>query len=474
MSGIFTDERRPMNRRSFFADTMGYQGEHDESREVWKRSRIQYPDLFERATDRDSRPVLDSVTSYRSTKEEASDQNIGQMFRDNKGVAFNTADNGHEFATSKYYVTNNVTPFFNGSGRFTYSGGASEWGYRGPLVLAGLPFNIASAFGGLGTMGFVRDKNDIPASLGTKAIASVSPVKSNANLTTALLELKDGFPKMMGKGLKNNFKNNPSKSVGSEYLNLMFGWVPTLSDIREIAIAMVNAQKIISQHSRDTDRIVRRRYYFPTETETKMGKETFYASDNIQLFVQNPPTWASNYPIGRFGVEGLSTRSRRLPVSLVQQKTTKTWFSGAFRYHLNSDPGAFGRMERTAQVANKWLGIRADLDTFWQLMPWSWFIDWFVDVGDLISNAQAQLDGQLLQYGYLMRTTTYKRTFTTDEPITFNGREIGHLSTSFVSQHKRRVQATPFGFGIDPESFSGSQWAILGALGMTKAPRTLR
>jgi len=139
----------------------------------------------------------------------------------------------------------------------------------------------------------------------------------------------------------------------------------------------------------------------------------------------------------------------------------------------------FSRIERTSQIASKWLGARLDANAFWQAMPWSWFIDWLSDIGVLIQNGNAAaLDGQVLQWGYLMKHTLITKTFTTDSQMIFRHpervtRTIGNLSTTFVTERKQRVKATPYGFGINPDSFSAQQWAILGALGLTRGPNKL-
>jgi hypothetical protein len=263
----------------------------------------------------------------------------------------------------------------------------------------------------------------------------------------------------------------------------MFGWVPTLGDLKSIAGAMVNAPKIINQYMRDSDKIVRRKFRFPTETSSKYGNtDLSYLGKKVGVMLAQPDVWNNSWNIGRELGQGLDfdlvgARS----ISATEQRTDKIWFSGAFRYHLAADSDILSRIDRTSQIAHKWLGAGGvDLNTFWQLMPWSWFIDWFVDVGDIIDNANsALLNGQVLQYGYLMRETTVKRAYTTDSAMIYRGsdatqdRQIGFASTTYVSQRKQRVKATPYGFGLNPDTFSAQQWAILGALGLSKGPRKL-
>jgi len=38
---------------------------------------------------------------------------------------------------------------------------------------------------------------------------------------------------------------------------------------------------------------------------------------------------------------------------------------------------------------------------------------------------------------------------------------------------KKRVKATPYGFGLDTDAFTPRQWAILGSLGISRGSRLL-
>jgi len=119
---------------------------------------------------------------------------------------------------------------------------------------------------------------------------------------------------------------------------------------------------------------------------------------------------------------------------------------------------------------------------FYNLMPWTWLFDWFaglsdyLDVVDLINS-----DDSIINYGFVtylsegnIRTTyrgaysslkrvTIDGTVTLDEPVT---RYITHTSTIRYKFQLRKSlgNAENVKFSWDPESFSGSQKSILGAL----------
>ncbi len=428
--------------------------------------------------------IKDSVTSFRTKNEDTliNDSAAARALLADQ-ISKNDHDTGHEFDLRRYYVKSPSRMVdFRGVG---ITGG--YWHYSGPFRLARFDPIVSSStdFSGLGTWAF--DPNFAPnvdPIYGTKAIQASSPAKRNANLAVALTEiLRDGLPDLPGRALKKSNLSSAARSTSEEYLNYIFGWVPTISDIRQVLTAMVYAPKIINQYAKDSDKIVRRRFAFPPIDETLMGAQTYSGGGSQVGFIHAGLGLGSN-PIGYFNNGNSVTGTFRtksegsLVIDAVQRTQTNIWFSGAFRYHLSAGDNVFSRLNRTSQLAGKLLGLRLDLETFWTAMPWSWFVDWFADIGSIIANANASfLDGQVLQYGYLMRSDTQSRTFTTREPIYFKqaGREtnLGNPTTTYVSQRKQRIRATPFGFGLNPNTFTAQQWAILGALGLTKAPQKL-
>jgi len=471
--GMVDSSRLSNKGKSMFADV--YDALDGEPARVFRRQRSDYNSLFVGA-DYDQRELRDEVHSFR-TGPSAELTSVDQQFLDAKrSNPLTKNDTGHEFDLHTYAIRNPSLRYVHIEDEFSSFGGARHrWGYKGPIGFFGYGnVNNDRTMSGHGTHFYANGDvhSDIDISLGAKAIAAVAPTKSEANVAASLLELKDGFPKMIGKSLRTD---GGTQAIGSEYLNFVFGWLPTISDVRDIARAMVNASKIINQYNRDADRIVRRRFGFPYQDTYKNYTD---ALPGVRLSPLLPSY--SDIPNGLWGNDGRwVSSSGSYDVTLVEAKQKHVWFSGAFRYHLATGDDVFSRIDRTGQVAAKWLGARADAKAFWQAMPWSWFIDWISDVGAIVDNANAAaLDGQVLQWGYLMQHTLYKRTLMTNAGVVYNyshggSLNVGNLATTGVTERKQRVKATPFGFGLNPDSFSAQQWAILGALGMTRGPSRL-
>jgi len=131
-------------------------------------------------------------------------------------------------------------------------------------------------------------------------------------------------------------------------------------------------------------------------------------------------------------------------------------------------------MDDLYKKANHLLGLDLTAEVLWNLAPWSWLSDWVANTGDNISNASAfQQDGLVLRYGYLMVHRETYQTRRMDAVYDVRGNALLPGSIVLTTTSKTREPATPYGFGIDTSSFTGHQWGILGALGMTKAPNLL-
>jgi len=102
-------------------------------------------------------------------------------------------------------------------------------------------------------------------------------------------------------------------------------------------------------------------------------------------------------------------------------------------------------------------------------MPWSWAVDWFVDVGDILTNwTNWAIDGQVLLYGYIMEHKLHEKTYTYVGKTGFPG-NVQPSGVKMVVETKIRRQATPYGFGLSWDGFSARQIAILTALGLSRS-----
>lgn len=331
--------------------------------------------------------------------------------------------------------------------------------YTGP-VLAVDQNQLSSS--GLSTFGIPPvsiSSNAVLDAFGAEAVAAVKPTNSIADLSVFLGELmREGLPKLAGAALSKPSSPRSSRGkaldssskLGEEYLNLEFGWKPIINDVNEFAKAITHANLVYRQYLRDSGRVVRRRYVFPSvesETRTLMG-----SAQRAKLAVSNSDL-----------LEPLATAQ----LWKIDKIITQRWFSGAFTYHLpNLDKS--GKMAHYAAVVRKLSGASIDPEVIWNLAPWSWAVDWFTNVGDVLSNvSDMATDGLVMRWGYMMEHTVHTRTFTLSGPSGYKGNPAVS-DVVVVVETKLRRKANPFGFGVTWGALSARQSAILAALGITK------
>jgi len=324
---------------------------------------------------------------------------------------------------------------------------------------------LADQYGFVGNFPAVPRLSDSDISkYGTRAIAQTAPTNGNANLSQALLELTEGLPRMVGRSMFEPHRNGASGAIGSEYLNGVFGILPLYNDVRGICEAVSNSSKLIKQYKRDSGKLVRRRFSFPREIENSVTENV----GNSRYPVDGYDNWSDQawFEPGSNTVPSVSRHS---------EVRKDTWFAGAFMYHLEAGDSVLEKLTRFEELANHLLGTRVTPSTLWELAPWSWFGDWFGTIGDVLQTSSLlSSDGLVMKYGYLMRHTLQHDTYSMPAGLTFRGgRKTGPISMRLSRETKERVKATPYGFGTKPTDFSIRQWAVLGALGLTKAPRIL-
>jgi len=289
---------------------------------------------------------------------------------------------------------------------------------------------------------------------GASLISLVKPTNNVANLATDLVEAKtQGLPSFWG---VNSWKERThvAKAAGSEYLNHQFGWLPLVSDIRDASYAAANAHEIIKSYERNSHQVVRRRMELPIErsevwTRLGTGRPFFPRTDTDNTCIVDAST-----PTG----------------TIVQCDRTykRTWFSGAFTYHLPIGWGSrFGLVDAAAK-AGPLLGIELTPEVVWNAVPWTWALDWVSNIGDCISNtSDMAIDGLVIKYGYVMEHKVTTRSYYNTGSNSYKGAVVVSPVHLFY-ETKRRVRATPFGFGLDWSGFTPRQLAITAALGLTR------
>jgi hypothetical protein len=292
-----------------------------------------------------------------------------------------------------------------------------------------------------------------------RAIQNSIPTNPVANLSQGIAEIiREGIPSMIGSTLLSG-KEALHRAIGGEHLNIQFGWKPIISDLKAIAQVVVQHEKLLRQLERDSGRNVRRGHEFAPLVDVTHQSAT--TSSVLKLGLG--PIW--NSALANAGTT----------LYQIDRRETRIWFRGAYTYYLEPrSEAARQKADRTMQQAQYLLGLELTPEVIWELAPWSWLSDWYANIGTNMSIASRfTADGLVLRYGYLMTETTHERSRFAEGVRDVLGNPLPCRVTVKTTTKSRR-KATPYGFALNPTSFTGRQWAILGALGMARAPGSLR
>jgi len=256
--------------------------------------------------------------------------------------------------------------------------------------------------------------------------------------------------------LRNLRKLNFFRGLGHEYLNVQFGWKPFVNDLKKMYQVYTELDKRLAQLKRDNGRAIRRHVSLEESTDTST---TTTSSNDMAAFWPTPN-----------GIVGSVQKS-----TLLTQSTsyTKTWYAARYRYYIPE----INSSQWTKRATRVLYGINPSPEIVWELLPWSWLIDWFSNVGDIVSNLSTNaVDNLVADYAYVMQHTRVETQYMATGQLgaassKFGWRKLAYPAASLTEsvEWKRRQWATPYGFGVDFGTLSPYQVSILGALGMSRS-----
>jgi hypothetical protein len=174
------------------------------------------------------------------------------------------------------------------------------------------------------------------------------------------------------------------------------------------------------------------------------------------------------------GAPGFLDFKGRSFYSVARTREEKEQFFGHFRYNV-PNPGSL-QWQRSARLML--FGGFVTPETVWALTPWSWLVDWFSNVSDIMSNASINAVGStpILYSSGIKRekSTAVTHTVLTNilEPTaTLNKwpRMNFIMQSTEAESSKARVSGgNPFGLDIKLPDLSIGQLSILAALGISR------
>lgn len=283
--------------------------------------------------------------------------------------------------------------------------------------------------------------------IGPKLWKEMNPTKPAVGLGVNIAEVKD-FPRLI-KGKLDSLKSlvksvtNP-KGIADWFLAIQFGWKPLLSDIKKCINLYFKLEKRIE--------FLMRNGGVPLHRSTPARKPVI--TDEVLFEYSGPDNqgWMRDHvPID----SDPDSMVDRFKCKIVLHKEVTESASGVFTYHLGDIPPT------PAYLRLKLLGLIADEALMWEATRWSWLVDWFSNMGDVISNIEANLRDRVVSlYAYSQRRIVREYKFTCS-----NG--FYDVSVTRVFDTKCRRKIDPFGLATEV-ALSDLQLGILVALGLTR------
>lgn len=388
---------------------------------------------------------------------------------------------GGDFANVKYAPSSNE---LQGVGTYTTRPGASFPGspvyeYTGGFCRAAMSMDGWLSVPGVTPFGTTTFPS--LSSLGPTAYKLLKPRLEMAGLAVALGESRD-LPRMLktsatgfheawrsiGGGLgslrsKESAMMRPKK-LADHFLNHNFGWVPFLSDVAKIDDVLQNSRRYIKNLSdMNGEWVKRRRVHINTVQETLVSSEDvlFGSIPLLRPWDIHLETMVQPYTIG--GLLRIARQEVRIVTS------NYTWFEGVFKFYrpeFDRNIKGYGSMWTDLQRMQMLLGLRINPSTLYKATPWTWLIDWFAGVGDVVDNMTAIAEDQVAsKYMYLMshKVNTLRTTIT----VPFWDKTVVFVFDQMIETKQREMYDNPFGLALNVP-LTARQISIMAALGISR------
>ena len=269
----------------------------------------------------------------------------------------------------------------------------------------------------------------------TKGLANLNPNRPAVDIPLFLFELRE-FPRMLrdlGEVLSRRV--HPS-DVPNGYLAYSFGWAPMLSDLA----SLVDLTKKLNQRLA----YLKKARNGGISVSRSLGRNESRASGGEYNLLPNG--------YGQYGLRSTE----------VTTTTDKFWMTA--RMHITEDLPP--PEEIPEFLLKNYLGLRLSPATLWNAIPWSWLIDYLLNIGDLMESTGGKLAWTTPKMCIMHRSEAVSRLENkrSELGLTWNG---GDHMTTVTKRRSVHVNPTP-NFAFRPFLTSGMV-ANVGALILARA-----
>jgi hypothetical protein len=226
--------------------------------------------------------------------------------------------------------------------------------------------------------------------------------------------------------------NTVAKKVASGNLSYQFGWKPLLNDLGNLLGIQASVNKRVAELSN---------LYQTGGRSVKADVGTTTLPGNESLF---------GFPPGG-GIAYVTHRG-----------SCRSWISVSWVPVFDPRGEIPDLNEIRVRAFKAVFGLTVDPSTVWNALPWSWLVDWFSNLGSVLS-ARRNLVGFVPGQCYAMTTTQKESTYR------FEGvSDLTHTPAYFSEITKERSGTAPFSITANVPFLSGRQLGILASLAITR------
>lgn len=306
------------------------------------------------------------------------------------------------------------------------------------------------------------------------------PKLEKVNAFVSVAELRD-LPRML-KATAKTFRDLWERrgrelfnDAPNTFLSHEFGWRPFLRDLNNMIELVHSAEQAMEKISSRNGKPSRRRVTItgnrievdvpdekdPTKTRKKVVRVDPIVSfskigsgtGNMCLPSSLPTTYFDGSPTWEL---------YEIREDLLTASSKWTYYNPFFDASVSGYETTLGGIRRYLTV----FGLRATPSNIWRATPWTWLIDWFSNLGDLIdSMSDYAVDEVVCWYMYVTRIQKVTRRFVQILPF----KDPGPLSLTWekIYSTKERIDnMSPYGINLSWDDLTPRQLLILGALGI--------
>lgn len=384
---------------------------------------------------------------------------------------YSNRDNGHSFLTREaaVFTTCNHGTFYNANALYVFGGPIYA---SGAVVASAQRYRMPFWFGGTSAVSvrgldYVGAPGDL-ATYGKRAIEILIPGIPKTSAFVAVGELLVGWPKIIGHTFEKlgTIPDLLLKHSSEEFLNIVFGIVPTVQDLQGLVTQLSRATQTLLQLERDSGLGVRRNMKFDIP-------------DVLQQFNSSELSSQGSLSVNMAGYDPVKTGSTAatfqniygIQSSLTMRSHRSVSFSGSFTRVMPVHRDLENSYLRFMGLYSKYIiGADVTLDRIWQLVPFSWLVDWFLNVRKSLDLYEKISDDSLvINYGYVLNKTVNTAIQETVVTANTGSTSVKSVRSVYLSTRVERVRANPYGFILPTNTeLTVQQWAILAALGITR------